>query len=139
MTTSQAVPNTAQERPALVKAWITSNGHPPPKGISTRLLRLACDYDRQVQGQGGLGKASLRRLLSYADEPAGTKRGPRKKASPSKPSTGTRLLREWQGQSHVVMVMDGHVLYQGRTYRSLSEVARLITGARWSGPRFFGV
>ncbi|MBT3700051.1 MAG: DUF2924 domain-containing protein [Alphaproteobacteria bacterium] len=139
MTTPQKGSTAAQERPALVEAWINTNGQPPPKGFSNRLLRLACEYDRQVRDQGGLSKANLRKLLSYADKPDGTRQGCQRKATPSKPSTGTRLVREWQGQSHVVMVMDRHVLYQCQTYRSLSEVARLITGARWSGPRFFGV
>jgi hypothetical protein len=56
------------------------------------------------------------------------------------PSTpGTRLIREWHGQTHLVDVLEKGMLYQGRTYRSLSEVARVITGARWSGPRFFGL
>ena len=111
MTTPQKGSTAAQERPALVEAWINTNGQPPPKGFSNRLLRLACEYDRQVRDQGGLSKANLRKLLSYADKPDGTRQGCQRKATPSKPSTGTRLVREWQGQSHVVMVMDRHVLY----------------------------
>jgi hypothetical protein len=52
---------------------------------------------------------------------------------------GSRLVREWHGRSHTVEVGDNGFLYAGRRYRSLSEVARAITGARWSGPRFFGL
>ena len=52
---------------------------------------------------------------------------------------GTRLVREWQGTLHEVIVLDRGYLWKGKTYRSLSEIARSITGARWSGPRFFGL
>ena len=49
------------------------------------------------------------------------------------------LVREWHGVGHQVTILDNGVLYRGQRYRSLSEVARLITGCRWSGPRFFGL
>jgi hypothetical protein len=52
---------------------------------------------------------------------------------------GTRLLREWQGVTHEVIVLEDGVLFRGKRHRSLSEVARAITGSRWSGPRFFGL
>ena len=52
---------------------------------------------------------------------------------------GTRLLREWQGRMHEVIILEEGALYDGRTWTSLSAVAREITGARWSGPRFFGL
>ena len=52
---------------------------------------------------------------------------------------GTVLLREWRGKTHRVTIEDGGVLYQGHRYRSLSQVARIITGCRWSGPAFFGL
>ena len=57
----------------------------------------------------------------------------------TKPVAGTRLMREWRGQTHVVDVLEKSFLYQGKSYRSLSQVAGAITGARWSGPRFFGL
>jgi hypothetical protein len=53
--------------------------------------------------------------------------------------TGTRLVREWHGTNHIVEVLREGFSYQGKTYKSLSEIARLITGTRWSGPRFFGL
>jgi len=56
-----------------------------------------------------------------------------------KVSAGTVLIREWQGATHQVTVLDDGVVYRGKRYRSLSEVARLITGCRWSGPAFFGL
>jgi hypothetical protein len=55
------------------------------------------------------------------------------------PAKGTRLIRVWHGETHVVDLLNDGVLYKGKTYRSLSAVARVITGARWSGPRFFGL
>lgn len=53
--------------------------------------------------------------------------------------TGTRLVREWHGSNHTVEVLAEGYSYQGKTYKSLSEIARIITGTRWSGPRFFGL
>jgi len=59
---------------------------------------------------------------------------------PSKPTkAGTRFLREWQGETHIVSVTESGFLYREQTYRSLSAVAREITGTRWSGPAFFGL
>jgi hypothetical protein len=55
------------------------------------------------------------------------------------PSPGTVLTREWEGQHHRVMVLDGGFVWQGRSYRSLSEIAKAITGTKWNGPRFFGL
>jgi len=52
---------------------------------------------------------------------------------------GARLLREWQGETHKVTVVEEGFVYEGKRYKSLSEIARLITGTRWSGPRFFGL
>jgi hypothetical protein len=57
----------------------------------------------------------------------------------NRPMAGTALMREWRGVSHRVTVLDTDVVYRGRRYRSLSEVARAITGSRWSGPLFFGL
>ena len=134
-------PSTAERlsRPELVTSWTEIHGSPPPKGISTRLLHLACEYNRQVREYGGLKKNKLRELLSYSKSLKETKRSISQRALSTKPLAGTRLIREWRGQSHVVDVLEKSVLYQGKTYRSLSHVACAITGTRWSGPRFFGL
>jgi hypothetical protein len=126
-------------REHLIEAWQQLFGRPPPKGLSSRLMHLACEYQRQVQEQGGLSKAKLRELRSHAQMSATVNTDPPVKPSPAPLQTGTRLVREWRGRTHVVEVGDAGLVYDGRSYRSLSEIARAITGARWSGPRFFGV
>ncbi|HKM52780.1 MAG TPA: DUF2924 domain-containing protein, partial [Isosphaeraceae bacterium] len=62
-----------------------------------------------------------------------------KRTPAREPGAGTVLIREWGGMTHRVTVLDADVVYRGRRYKSLSEVARLITGTRWSGPLFFGL
>jgi len=90
----------------------------------------AVAYKMQERALGGLSAATRRRLSGQ--EPAPVRR--RRALSP-----GTVLIREWHGVGHQVTIIEKGVLYRGKRYRSMSEVARLITGARWSGPRFFGV
>ena len=90
----------------------------------------AVAYKMQERALGGLS-AATRRLLS-GQEPAPVRR--RRTLSP-----GTVLIREWHGIGHQVTILEKGVLYRGLRYRSMSEVARLITCTRWSGPRFFGV
>ena len=126
-------------RAALVERWTETYGHPPPKGISRRLLEYAAAYQVQSRALGGLKPAVRRKLrqqdASERNQPSPTAKGKAPKTLPS----GSRLVREWHGTVHTVDVLDNGVLYNGRRYRSLSEVARAITGARWSGPRFFGL
>ena len=131
-------PKDRPTRGELVESWVKVYGHSPPKGLSTRLLHLACGYNRQVREQGGLKRAKLRELLKYAENPKENRPG-RQTAPSTKPTVGTRLVREWRGQAHVVDVRGEDILYRGKPYRSLSQVARIITEARWSGPRFFGL
>jgi hypothetical protein len=126
-------------RAALIGAWLKAYGRSPPRGISTRLLELAAAYNAQVQRFGG-HKASTRQALhAIAAGRAKPSTPSRRNAKGTSSTPGTRLIREWHGQTHLVDVLENGALYQGRTYRSLSEVARVITGARWSGPRFFGL
>src|SRR5260370_16161070 len=125
--------------PALQAVWTGIFGALPPKGLSRRLLEHAAAYDLQAKALGGLKPAVRRKLLqSGRIRPSPVDRSPRRHR-PGPLSPGSRLVREWRGRSHTVEVVDRGVLYAGRRYRSLSEVARTITGARWSGPRFFGL
>jgi hypothetical protein len=121
----------------LRERWKILSGRAPGSSISRSFLIRAVSYRLQEQAFGGL-KPSTRRLLArVAEETAGG-------SSPKKPQnrkagTGTILVREWQGNSHHVTVLNDGVAFNGKRYRSLSEVAREITGSRWSGPRFFGL
>ena len=85
---------------------------------------------------GGLSRASLKRLQELAENPEG--RGPPpEQAASLRP--GAKLMREWHGRTHVVVVTDIGFDYAGSSYKSLTQIAKLITGAHWSGPRFFGL
>ena len=123
-------------RTDLKARWKDTYGTEPPARISRKLLLRAAAYRLQEEAHGGL-PAKVRKRLSRAAEDlaAGRPFG----AVPTKVKPGTRLLREWQGSVHEVVVHEDSVLYRGKSWPSLSAVAREITGARWSGPRFFGL
>jgi hypothetical protein len=118
-------------RHRLAEHWGEYFGAAPPPRTSRSLLIRAVGYKMQELALGGLSARTRRRLLS-AERPASARR-----SRALRP--GTVLVREWHGVGHQVTVLDKGVLYRGEQHRSLSEVARLITGARWSGPRFFGL
>jgi hypothetical protein len=90
-------------------------------------------YRIQEKAFGRLRESTARKL---AEELAG---GPRPAHEPIRPRTGTRYVREYDGKLHEVTVLDSAYEYQGHAYRSLTEIAKVITGAKWSGPAFFGL
>lgn len=109
----------------------------PPARISRELLISAIAYRLQEAALGGLRPELQRRLRNVAErvrrgEEPGLSLAPRLKP-------GARLLREWQGRTHEILVGEDGFVWQQTNYRSLSEVARAITGTRWSGPVFFGL
>ena len=109
--------------------WTKLTGAPVPR-ISPSLLRLALAWEIQARAAGGLSRGTQTLLAQLA---AGKTR-----TQPAR--AGMRLVREWNGVAHVVVVgEDGVICWNGAEYRSLSEVARAITGTRWSGPAFFGL
>ena len=126
-------------RTALVERWVAAYGRPPPKGLSRRLLEYAAAWHLQSQAFGRLDRA-LRRRLQRSATP-GAERTSR--VSPGVGSKGlppgSRLVREWHGRIYTVDVLETGFMLDGKSYGSLSRVARAITGARWSGPRFFGL
>ena len=124
-------------REGLIARWRSLYRTAPPKGISRALLLRAVAYGLQARHYGGL-KPSLRRQLQKTPNDGPPAREPRARR-PARVAPGTRLLRDWNGVTHVVEVADDGVVWNGERYRSLSAVARAITGARWSGPRFFGL
>jgi hypothetical protein len=109
--------------------WRSLKASPVPL-ISPSMLRLALGYELQAQALGGLSRVSQQRLAQLGSAKTVTQA-----ARP-----GTRLIREWSGTAHVVTIgEDGVIRWNDRNWRSLSEVAREITGTRWSGPAFFGL
>ena len=124
-------------RVELVERWRALYRTDPPKGISRRLLIRAIAYEMQAKRCGGLKPATDRRLRTIANGTVNGIHGGRKTAPRLEPRT--RLVREWNGVSHVVEVVEDGFIWNGDRHRSLSSIARAITGARWSGPRFFGL
>jgi hypothetical protein len=122
---------------ALRARWRTTRDTEASKGLPPQLLRAALAYDIQVARFGGLRLKTRRRLARLA---ARLKKDPDAPLLIDEPPTpGARLTMEWRGKRHVVEVLNDGFAYRGETYTSLSEIARMITGARWSGPRFFGL
>jgi hypothetical protein len=140
-------PTTPSSRtPELVKAgasldelrreWLRLYHRDPPR-ISRDLLVLGIAYRLQEIKHGGLGKATLRKLRTLAKTLRTSGRiGPTPSLS-LKP--GARLVREWRGRAHTVTVTEDGFEYAGANYPSLTKIAREITGAHWSGPRFFAL
>ncbi|MCA0928772.1 DUF2924 domain-containing protein [Ruegeria profundi] len=119
------------DRAALIVAWDAVFGTPVPKRLSSPFLRRYLAFEMQAREYGGLPKGFVGKLTRAVGDNRGT-------SSPAlKP--GGRLIREWNGVTHVVDVIDGGFVWNGQRYASLSPIARAITGARWSGPRFFGL
>jgi hypothetical protein len=109
----------------------------PPKSLSRDLLLRGITYKLQERALGGLSKSVLRQLAGGDPDAASAKS--RRVAPRTVVKPGTRLVREWHGQTHTVLVHVDGVEWRGQRYKSLSVVARQITGAHWSGPRFFGL
>ncbi|MER8828576.1 DUF2924 domain-containing protein [Mesorhizobium sp. M0938] len=145
-------------RDELAARWIKIYGCPPPSGVRRELLVRAVAWHLQAKRLGGLSTETKRRLAEAVRQVGinGSGRasgsvpetsnghGDCKNADPaSKPrrslSKGTRLLRDWNGKTHIVDVTAEGLLFEGKIYQSLSAIARKITGAHWSGPRFFGL
>jgi hypothetical protein len=126
----------ALDRIALIEKWWTLYGAEPPCRVRNNFLMHAIAHHMQEQALGGL-KPATRRFLERAAENQAYRQQIVSVISSIKP--GTRLLREWHGVTYEVIIMEDGVQCNGKRYRSLSEVARAITGARWSGPLFFGL
>jgi hypothetical protein len=122
---------------ALRSEWRRRYRMTPQKHLSRDLLTRGIAYRLQERAYGGLSKATVRKIEKVRHLAAGD--GTPSSTSPISLKTGTRLIREWHGDTHTVLVLEDGVEWRGKQYRSLSEVAREITGARWSGPRFFGL
>lgn len=121
----------SMDRGALLDAWQVFFTRPTPKGLSQSMLRRFLAHEVQTRSHGGLRKKALTALTRGDDKVP-------KQTSPTL-QPGGRLLRDWNGVTHVVDVTASGFEWRGKPWRSLSAIAREITGAHWSGPRFFGL
>lgn len=124
--------------PDLKKQWRKLfETEPPP--YNRRFLESRLAYRIQELAYGGLKPETIRRLEALGEQLDGGNVAIRKTRADERPIAGTRLIREWQGIEHTVMVLKDGYEWQGRPYTSLSAIARAITGTRWNGWIFFGL
>jgi hypothetical protein len=128
-------------RSELRSLWTQELRDQPPATLGRDILALEIAYARQERRRGGLTKPVLRELDRLLEQALRCDRAESSAAlsTPSLPRTGTVLVREWQGTTHHVTIVNDGFLWNGSTYRSLSGIARAITGTKWNGPRFFGM
>ena len=119
----------AYDRAECLDHWGTTFGRPPPKYLSPQFMKRVLIWETQNRALGGLSAKTSRRLKQIA---AG-----KTVATIAKP--GSHLVREWNGRTYQVAVTGSGFVMDGKSWRSLSATAKHITGAHWSGPRFFGV
>ena len=117
--------------------WRNLYGTEPPRKIHRSLLIPAIAYRMQENALGALKPSARRHLLRVARNAADVRQSP---GYPSlSPKPGTVLVRDWGGVTHQAKVLEDGILFRSKRYKSLSEVVRIITGTRWSGPLFFGL
>lgn len=144
-------------REELAVWWQKAHGSAPPKGVRHELLVRSAAWHLQVKHFGGLSPATRRALQVAMTEVKRGMRGPPPAVTISAESTtvtvtetpvrrlrgklapGARLLRDWNGTTHVVDVIENGFVFRSKVYTSLTTITRQITGAHWSGPRFFGL
>jgi hypothetical protein len=122
--------------PTLRHRWQQLYRSQPPR-LSRDLLIRGIAYRLQELALGGMSKATRRKLAAFARELEASG----SLTPPSSPQLrpGARLVREWRGRTHIVAVLEDGFEYAGKAYPSLTRIAQTITGAHWSGPRFFGL
>ena len=124
--------------PKLKEQWRQLFESAPP-AFNRRYLESRLAYRIQELAYGGLKPETVRRLEKLGEELDGGRVDVRKRPANDRPISGTRLIREYQGVEHCVTVRDDDFEYQGRPYKSLSAIARAITGTQWNGLTFFGI
>ena len=117
--------------------WRSLYGMKPPQKIHRSLLIAAVAHRMQENALGALKPSVRRYLMQAASNPVISR--PSSKYPSLRPRVGTVLVRDWGGVTHQAKVLEDGILFRSKRYKSLSEVARVITGSRWSGPLFFGL
>jgi hypothetical protein len=125
------------QRRELIGLWRQLYRRKVPFQLRRELLVQILAYRIQEQARGGLGAKTRQRLRQLARRLEANPKAEFSGVVRIKP--GTQLIRDWRGQSHCVTVLENGYDYAGKRYPSLSQIARLITGTRWSGPLFFGL
>jgi hypothetical protein len=123
------------DRKALLDRWAEHFGRSAPSHMREDLLRRALAHEVQLCLVGARARAVCRRVERLVESGPGK----REAVSSARVSAGVCLVREWNGEVHQVTALGKGFAYRDSTYKSLSEIARLITGTRWSGPLFFGL
>ncbi len=133
------------DRVQCIDRWRRQFGRTPPKHVSIQFMRKVLAYEAQIKAHGGHSKA-VRRALKRALVSGNGQAGPDPMAAPLRPLAishslrpGTHLVREWNGRTYQVEVLEEGFRMDNREYHSVSAIAQKITGAHWSGPRFFGL
>lgn len=142
----------AMDRSQLLSSWARLFGSPPGSYISVKLMRSMLAYEAQIEVQGGLPSHAARELTRRAEKlhstcgddeqiAAGTPVSKNGDPPPPPPllRPGVQLMREWNGRTYRVEVAEDGFRLDGKSYKSLTAIARRITGSHWSGPRFFGL
>ncbi len=124
--------------------WEEAFSHPPPKYMRRDILVRALAHEMQLEAAGGMPAGLTRQLARAAKamrdgKTSASASDHHRSASAVTIKPGTRLLRDWQGVTHEVIILENGIQYRDREWNSLSAVAREITGTRWSGPLFFGL
>ena len=123
------------DRDGLKHVWEGTIGSPPPLYLSPEFMACVIAHERQVKAFGGLTASERRALRMMAEG----RRSPETAAAALGPSSGAQIVREWNGRTYRVEVVPDGYRFDGKDYRSLSSIAKRITGTNWSGPRFFGL
>jgi hypothetical protein len=124
------------DRKALLRLWRDLFDRVPSPALRRETLIPILAYRIQEKAFGGLKESTLKRLHELAEDHANAKKSVIQPMI--RPKIGTRYVREYNGKLHEVTELDAGYEYEGQNYRSLTEIAKIITGTKWSGPTFFG-
>ena len=120
-------------RPRVLAEWEVAFGSPPSRYLSVGFMQKAISYERQCKAAGGVPTSIRKALKRIANGK------PAHEVSTRTARPGTHLVREWNGRSYQVETIEGGFRMDGKEWKSLSAIAKHITGTDWSGPRFFGL